>query len=272
MSTPPEPAPELLDQLESVALSAAAAAVELIHTNRPATFGIDDKSTPTDLVTEMDTASEERIRDTIARHRPDDRVVGEEGGARGDGRGGVTWLVDPIDGTTNYVYDHPGYNVSIAAQLDGRTVVGVVADPTHGRTYRARLGGGAFCDDVRLRLGAAPPLSSALVATGFAYDPGRRARQAAVVAAIIDRIRDIRRMGAAALDLCSVAAGRVDAYYERGLSPWDLAAGALVAAEAGARVGTIAGGPVEPGSVLATHPDLFGPLSEMLTAAGAEDV
>lgn len=268
--------PELLDDLSAVATDAAAAAVELIHTNRPASFGIDDKSTPTDLVTEMDTASERLIRSTIAARRPQDTVVGEEGGevvpATTASRDAVTWYVDPIDGTTNYVYDHPGYNVSIAAQVDGVTVVGVVADPTHGRTYRAVAGRGAHCGGQRLRLGRPPKLAHALVATGFAYDPGRRARQAAVVASIITEIRDIRRMGAAALDLCSVAAGRVDAYYERGLSMWDLAAGALVAQEAGARVGTISGAAVEPGSVLAAHPDLFGPLSELLMASDAEEV
>lgn len=276
MTTPPLGEDELLDELLGVARSAAAAAVDLIHTRRPADFAVDRKSTPTDMVTEMDTASERLIRAVIGAQRPDDVVVGEEGGRqhaegdRADDAGEpVTWWVDPIDGTTNYVYDHPGYNVSIAASRGDRTLVAVVADPTHGRTYSAVTGRGAWCDRRRLQLGPAAPLPQALVATGFAYDPGRRARQGAVLAQVVPRVRDIRRMGAAALDLCSVAAGRVDAYYEVGLGPWDLAAGALIAAEAGARLGSLDGGPVRPDSVLVAHPDLFDELRALLVESGA---
>lgn len=268
--------PELL----AAAHAAAAAAVDLIHTRRPTRFGVTRKSTPTDLVTEMDTASERVIRAVIGSLRPDDLVVGEEGGARhSDGSPAavsadgtdepVIWYVDPIDGTTNYVYDHPGYNVSIAATAGGRTVAAVVADPTHARTYWASAGGGAWCNGSRIHLGAAAPIPEALVATGFAYDPERRARQGSVVAELLPRIRDIRRMGAAALDLCSVAAGRVDAYYEVGLSMWDLAAGALVATEAGARLGSLDGGDVRPGSVLAAHPERFDELRELLEGLGS---
>jgi myo-inositol-1(or 4)-monophosphatase len=223
----------------------------------------------------MDRASEALIRSIVLSHRPGDEIVGEEGGdEEGDGTTGVTWWVDPIDGTTNYVYDHPGYAVSIAAAVDGVTVAGVVADPTHDRTYHARLGAGAVCSPGRgpdrvLRLGPPPPLERALVATGFGYRAERRAAQGRVVAELLPRVRDIRRMGAAAVDLCSVAAGRVDAFYETGLSMWDLAAGELVAAEAGARLGAIEGGPARPGSVLAAHPDLFGPLQELLVSLGA---
>ncbi len=266
----------LLDELLEVAGLAADAAVELIHTNRPAEFAVDRKTTPTDMVTEMDTASEALIRSVILGRRPGDVIVGEEGGEVGGGEPSdaqqVRWLVDPIDGTTNYVYDHPGYNVSIAATLGGRTVAAVVADPTHARTYRAALGRGAWCNERRLHLGDAAPLDRALVATGFAYDPARRARQGAVLAGLIARIRDVRRMGAAALDLCSVAAGRVDAYYEAGLGPWDLAAGALVAEEAGARTGTLDGGPLRPESVLVAHPDRFEELRDLLVELGADRV
>ncbi len=261
----------LLDELLAIAHAAAAAAVDLIHTRRPDVFRVDLKSTPTDMVTEMDTASERLIRAVIVSHRPHDVVVGEEGGRAGDddSADAVTWWVDPIDGTTNYVYDHPGYNVSIAASRGGETLVAVVADPTHGRTYAAVRGRGAWCDGRPLRLGPAAPLSASLVATGFAYDPARRARQGAVLAAVIPQVRDIRRMGAAALDLCSVAAGRVDAYYEVGLAMWDLAAGALIASEAGARLGSIDGGPVRPESVLVAHPDRFDELRELLVACDA---
>lgn len=264
---------ELLD----VALRAAAAAVELIHTRRPTSFGVVAKSTATDLVTEMDTASEALIRSTITARRPGDTIVGEEGGEQaasveGTARTGVTWYVDPIDGTTNYVYDHPGYNVSIAAAVAGRTLVGVVADPTHARTYSAVRGGGARCNEVPLVLGAPAELDRALVATGFAYDASRRGRQGRVVAELLPRVRDIRRMGAAAMDLCSVAAGRVDAYYEAGLAIWDFAAGALIAEEAGIRVGSLDGGPARPESVLAAHPELFEPLRELLVELGADQV
>lgn len=281
----PEVDAGLLDELLGVANAAAAAAVDLIHHRRPDDFGVQNKSTPTDMVTEMDTASERLIRAVIAGHRPDDVVVGEEGGRLGDEHAEgdadddgaddddrITWWVDPIDGTTNYVYDHPGYNVSIAAARGHTTLVGVVADPTHGRTYCASVGRGAFCNGRRLRLGAPAPLDRALVATGFAYDPARRGRQGAVLARVVPQVRDIRRMGAAALDLCSVAAGRVDAYYEVGLARWDLAAGALVASEAGARLGSIDGGPLQPASVLAAHPDRFDELSELLMDSGAADM
>lgn len=281
--TPHAAAPELHRELLDAARAAAAAAVDLIHTRRPATFRIDDKSSATDHVTEMDIASERLIRSVLAARRPNDRIEGEEGQADaappvapGD-ESPVTWWVDPIDGTTNYVYDHPGYNVSIAAQIEGRTVAAVVADPTHGRTYSATLGGGSYCDDRRLLLApsdrsAQDLLATALVATGFAYSSERRARQAAVLAELLPRIRDLRRMGAAALDLCSVGAGRVDAYYEIGLGRWDLAAGQLVATEAGAVVEPIRGGPELPGSVLATRPELVEPLQELLERLGAGQV
>lgn len=268
--TTPEVPTALTDDLLAVATQAAAAAVDLVHDRRPSSFGVDTKSSATDHVTEMDRASEALIRSVITEARPGDVVVGEEeGGTPATGAGTVTWWVDPIDGTTNYVYDHPGYAVSVAAALDAVTLVGVVADPTHGRTYWAVRGGGAFCDDRRLHLGTPPPLEHALVATGFGYDAERRGEQGRVVAGLLPRIRDIRRMGAAAVDLCSVASGRVDAYYESGLSMWDLAAGALVAEEAGARLGALEGGPARPGSVLAAHPALFGPLQELLVGLGA---
>ncbi len=269
----------LAGELLGIALEAAGAAAELVHDERPDHLQVSTKSTSTDLVTEMDRASEALIRSVITGARPGDRFIGEESATgeeitTGDGPdlSGVTWWVDPIDGTTNYVYDHPGYAVSIAAAVDGEVVAGVVADPTHGRTYRAALGAGAHCSDTlgrrrrdrRLTLGAAPSLDRALVATGFAYDAGRRGSQGAILAGLLPRVRDIRRMGAAALDLCSVAAGRVDAYYEAGLSVWDFAAGTLIATEAGARVGDLTGAAVRAGSVLAAHPDLFDELVRLL--------
>lgn len=264
-------------ELLSLARRAADAAVEVV-TSRPDALEVDTKSTATDLVTQMDRAAEATIRAVIAQERPHDRVVGEEmgdiGGAEPSATGAVTWWIDPIDGTTNYVYDHPGWNVSVAAEVDRRVVAGVVADPTHGRTYSAARGAGARVTDRRppLRLGDPPPLDRALVATGFSYDPRRRHRQGLVVAELLPRVRDIRRVGAAALDLCSVAAGRVDAYFEVGLAPWDIAAGSLVAEEAGARVAAIDGGPLGNGTVLAAHPALFDELVPLLHELGAASV
>lgn len=264
--------------LLDLAVRAASAAADLVHRRRPDRLDVGSKSSATDLVTQMDRAAEDLVRRTLLSERPDDSVVGEEGGtADAVGTSGVTWWVDPIDGTTNYVYDHPGYAVSVAAEVDGRTVAGAVADPTHDRTYGASAGSGAWCAPgdgtdastrALLRIPSPPPLERALVATGFSYDSLRRAEQGRVVAGLLPRVRDLRRMGAAALDLCSVAAGRVDAYYESGLQHWDLAAGALIAAEAGATVTSPAGGGTA-GSVLVAHPDLVAELDALLTELGA---
>lgn len=261
--------------LLQIALDAAADATHLIRDERPSRLHVDTKSSPTDHVTDMDLASEALIRSVITAARPHDRIIGEESDdAQVDSSASpVTWIIDPIDGTTNYLYDLPGYNISIAAAVDGRVVVGVVADPAHHRTYHAVLGAGAYCNGTRLDLsrGDRRPtaLETALVATGFAYSPDVRAAQGRVVAELLPRVRDIRRHGAAALDLCYVAAGRVDAYFEIGLEKWDVAAGALIATEAGARVEPIRGGPDIPGSVVAAHPSIHEDLQALLSRLGA---
>jgi myo-inositol-1(or 4)-monophosphatase len=193
------------------------------------------KSSRTDMVTEMDLASQASIVDGLQRARPHDAVLGEEGAAR-DGTSGVRWVIDPLDGTTNYLYGFPSFAVSIAAELEGRAVVGVVHDPLHTETFTAIAGRGARRNGQRLAVGGATELATALVGTGFAYQAETRARQAAVLTRVLPSVRDIRRAGAAALDLCWVACRRLDAFYERGLAPWDRAAGGLVAAEAGAFV------------------------------------
>ena len=180
-------------------------------------------------------------------------------------------MIDPIDGTTNFVYGHPGFSVSIAAEVDGEPAVGVVAVPLHQDVFTAVRGRGAHRNGVPVRASAATDLSRALVATGFAYDPDRRRRQAAVVEGLIGDIRDVRRVGAASVDLCSVACGRVDAYYERGLSPWDWAAGALIAREAGARVDDVGGGDGASDLLLAAPEPLWEPLADRLRALGALD-
>jgi myo-inositol-1(or 4)-monophosphatase len=225
------------------------------------------KSSATDMVTAVDREVERLIVDGILDARPDDGILGEEG-ADVEGSSGYRWLIDPIDGTTNYLYGHPGFAVSIACELDGQTIAGVVNDPIHGEVFAATRGGGATRNGEAIHCSTETDPRQALVATGFSYDAGRRREQAAVLAQVIGEIRDIRRMGAAAVDLCSVACGRVDAYFERGLNAWDLAAGELIASEAGAEITAIDGGPAEPGSVLAAPPTLATQLRDLLARAG----
>lgn len=280
MMTPRDPSTdELLAGLLTIGLEAAEAATELIRDERPTRLDVGTKSTATDHVTNMDLESEALIRSVILSTRPGDRIIGEESngearatGSTSDGMD-VTWIIDPIDGTTNYLYDLQGYNISIAASLHGRMVVGIVADPAHHRVYHAVRGAGAYCNgtllDVTETGRGRPDLETALVATGFAYSPEVRGQQGRIVSELLPRIRDIRRLGAAALDLCHVAAGRVDAYFEVGLEEWDVAAGALIAAEAGALVGPIRGGPDMPTSVVAAHPAIYDELQELLSRLGA---
>ena len=237
----------LPEDLRAVAEQLAAEAAAFVRRRRTETFGVPAgsaaaqvraKSSPTDPVTIVDTETEQLIRRRLAELRPGEPILGEEGGGQAADSGTVRWVVDPIDGTVNFVYGIPAYSVSIAAQLDGRSVAGAVADVVSGDIYSAGIGLGAhvLVGGVRspLRCSEADDLSMALLGTGFGYEPNRRAAQAALLAQMLPVIRDIRRVGSAALDLCMVAAGRLDAQYEHGLSVWDWAAGALIAAEAGA--------------------------------------
>lgn len=255
----------LMTLATEVGREAAALLLDGLHQQRTL---VATKSSATDMVTEMDQRAEALIVDRLLAARPDDGILGEEGTQR-SGSSGVTWVIDPLDGTTNYLYGYPGFSVSIAAVADGQTLAGAVVDPLHRETWTASLGGGAQCNGATV-LGPSPgPLGSALLATGFSYDPARRARQGAVVAAVLPQVRDVRRGGGAAVDLCWVARGRVDAFYERGLAPWDLAAGALIASEAGARVADLDGSSADGQGVLAAHPALFDELAACLVAAGA---
>jgi myo-inositol-1(or 4)-monophosphatase len=213
--------------------------------NAPATGVVRSKTTPTDPVTVVDTETERLLRDRLAQLRPGDPILGEEGGGPAGELGAtppqaVTWVLDPIDGTVNFVYGIPAYAVSVGAQIDGLSVAGAVADVVAGRVYSAATGLGAHVIDEHgttpLRCAAVDDLSMALLGTGFGYSGRRRATQAALLARMLPVVRDVRRIGSAALDLCMVAAGRLDAFYEHGLQVWDSAAGALIAAEAGARV------------------------------------
>lgn len=230
------------------------------------------KSTPTDPVTIVDTETERWLRERLAVLRPGEAILGEEEGGRLEGRPGVSWVLDPIDGTVNFVYGIPAYAVSVAAQYDGRSVAGAVANVPAGEVYSAALGHGAEVvrDGVRsaLRCSGVEELSMALLGTGFAYDPGRRARQAAVVAEVLPEVRDIRRIGSCALDLCMVAAGRLDAYYEEGVQVWDWAAAALIAAEAGATVWLPTAAGAE--HVAASAPGVADALHAALAGAGMD--
>lgn len=193
------------------------------------------KSTRTDLVTEADTASERLIVERLSTQRPEDGILAEEG-TRRESRSGLVWVVDPLDGTVNFFYGFPSFAVSIACTAAGRSVAAAVTDPSRDETFVATRGGGAFLAGERLETRVPPALSEALVATGFSYDSGRRREQASTLVGVLPCVRDVRRAGAASLDLCWVAAGRLDAYYEGGLLPWDEAAGTLVVEEAGGRV------------------------------------
>lgn len=259
-----------LQELVDLAERAARAAGDLVTRERPEDLGVSStKSSPTDVVTAMDTAAEELLARTLLAARPDDGLLGEEGGLR-PGISGLTWVIDPIDGTVNYLYGIPAYAVSVAV-VTGEpepaawtVLAGCVHNPAIGETWTATLGGGARLDGRFVPGPADVPLDRALVGTGFGYTVTRRRRQAQVVAAMLPQVRDIRRAGAASLDLCAVASGRLDAYYERGLQPWDLAAGGLVAAESGARVSGLGGLDAGEEMVVAAAPTLAATLAQAL--------
>ncbi len=268
-SRPADTAADLPAQLLELARATAEEAAELVRAGR-STAGdqVGTKSSPVDVVTAVDTASEELIVGRLLAARPDDGVLGEEGAAR-DGTSGVRWLVDPIDGTVNFLYGLPYYAVSIAAEVDGRVEAGVVLNVPTGELFTAVRGQGAWLTapgvaPSRLTGSAPVDLGHALVATGFGYDVELRRAQGAVVAALLPEVRDIRRNGCASLELCAAAAGRVDAYYEQGLKPWDHGAGALVASEAGLVVTGTGGRPfAEPMAVVAA-PGIAATLVELI--------
>ena len=224
---------------------------------------IDTKSSPTDMVTEVDRAAEALIVARLLAARPDDGLLGEEGASR-EGTSGVRWVIDPLDGTTSYIYGYPAFSVSIAAEFRGETVAGAVYDAAHGLLYSASRGGGAFCDARPITVTTETRLGHALCGTGFGYDPQRRAEQAAMVAQVLPRIRDIRRGGSAALDLCWVASGHLDAYFEQGLNAWDMAAGVLIVQEAGGLTGWVDA--LAPRCLVAANPALFAPIRALLSA------
>ena len=295
--TPAGVAPAGGDELLAIAVAAAREAGELLASREGKVAVAATKSSPTDVVTEMDRRAEDLIRARILAARPWDAILGEEGGQTGDAiaGGGVRWVIDPLDGTVNYLYGLHDWAVSIAAEAEwvegrveggevGRKIVaGAVLVPMRGELFSAVRGAGAWLTPLGQVTGPVPsgarvplrcrpgvPLDQALVGTGFGYLAARREVQGQVVAALLPRVRDVRRGGSASVDLCSVAAGRLDGYYERGLNYWDYAAGALIAAEAGAAVGDSRGGPPSTSMTVAAGPGLFGPLAAALAGLDAE--
>ncbi|MFF2493859.1 inositol monophosphatase family protein [Agromyces sp. NPDC058064] len=280
-----------LDQLLALARDIAVEAAQFAAAARRAGVEVAaTKSTPTDVVTATDRDTEALIRERILAARPDDGILGEEDTAR-IGASGLTWVVDPIDGTVNFLYGLPSWAVSIAV-VEGpadptswHALVGVVVNASTGEVFEASAGGGARVSGggvpgAGAGAGAGPdapqvlhvntgvPLGRALVGTGFGYAAERRREQAEVLLGVLPRVRDVRRNGSAALEMCALASGRLDAFYERGLAPWDHAAGALILSEAGARVGGPRGGRADEELVVAAAPGLYEELVAALADAG----
>ncbi|MEU4384072.1 inositol monophosphatase family protein [Promicromonospora sp. NPDC023805] len=273
--------PELPDgvtvtDLRDLAVRLATAAGVLVREGRPDRVVVAaTKSSDVDPVTVMDRASEDLLREMIAAERPDDAILGEEGDDVA-GTSGLTWVLDPIDGTVNYLYGVASWAVSVAVvagppePASWTVLAGCVHSVADGRTWSAGLGEGATRDGVPVRVGTPTSLGSCLVGTGFGYDAARRAHQAQVLTQVLPKIRDIRRLGSAAIDLCLLADGSLDLYYERGLNPWDMAAGAVVASEAGAVVTGLRGGPATHAMTVAGPAELVAQLAEILEAADAD--
>lgn len=280
---------ETLLELRAVAIGAAREAGDLLADRAGRVEVAATKSSPTDVVTEMDRRSEELIRSRILAARPSDAILGEEGGLIGNSdNASVMWVIDPLDGTVNYLYGLHDWAVSIAAEVkwsqddeigggagEKGIVAGAVYVPVRGELFYGVRGLGAFLqtgDDSPHPLECRPgvPLDRALIGTGFGYVKERRAIQGEVVAAMLPQVRDIRRIGVASVDLCAVAAGRLDGFYERGLNYWDWAAGALIASEAGAVVGGLNGNQVSSSMAVAAGPGLFGPLADALAVLDPE--
>ena len=233
----------------------AASTAALSRAHQPI-FPSATKSSATDLVTPSDRAAERFIRAQLSTQRPNDGIIGEEESDL-TGTSGLTWIVDPIDGTTNFVFGLPAWGCSIALARGDQLLAGAVHIPALSETYSATLGRGARCNGSEIAASATSSFETALVATGFSYRPQRRAQQGVTVARLLPQVRDIRRSGSAAYDLCCVAAGTVDAYYEECLSLWDLAAGALIASEAGAQVEYSPSGTRTDIAVVASSPGIF---------------
>jgi myo-inositol-1(or 4)-monophosphatase len=240
----------------------AAGEVLLSYYGRPPQ-GVDSKSSETDLVSDADRDAERVIRELLEAERPEDGLIAEEG-SRSASESGRRWIVDPLDGTVNFLYGFPAWGVSIALEDEQGLALGLVLDPVRPELFAAVRGEGATLDGAPMHVSGRTELARALVATGFSYEAERRSAQAELLLTVLPRVRDIRRVGAAALDLCQVAAGRVDGFYERGLQRWDEAAGRLIIEEAGGVVKELGGTPA--GLVAAGSPELLSSLYALVSA------
>ena len=263
MSADPQAA-DLLALATDIANEAAAVVAKYAAER---TFIVETKSTPTDLVTEADRVTEALIVRRILSARPNDGLLGEEGANR-ESASGIRWVIDPIDGTTNFVYGIPAFSVSIGVERDGQVVAGVVHDVALQQSYTAALGGGAHMNVHSIHVSGKTDLSTALMGIGFAYDPSRRDAQAHFYDRVMVDIRDVRRMGSAALDLCRVACGQLDGYFEFQLNPWDISAGGIIVREAGGLTTGFHGRTFEEGYVLAATPALAAPMQAVLDRTG----
>jgi myo-inositol-1(or 4)-monophosphatase len=231
--------------------------------------GLAYKSSSTDPVSDADRDAEAAILRLLHAERPDDAVLGEEGTAAG-GTSGLRWVIDPLDGTVNFLYAQPAFAVSIACEDEQGTLVGVVHQPLSGETFTAVRGAGAFVDGRRISVNRPDSLARALIATGFSYEPARRALQGEIAARLLPQVRDLRRAGSAALDLAWVACGRLDGYYEHGLNEWDWAGGALLVSEAGGSLRRLPAVDGLPEALVAGDAELVEALAEQLPGAGTQ--
>ena len=252
--------------LRVIAAEAARAAGELLLERFVAggERAVGSKSSPTDVVSEADYAAERAIRDLLAARRPGDAILGEEGGETQAGAG-LRWIVDPLDGTVNFLFGIPQWCVSVAVYDDDGGLAGVVFDPLRDEIFTAERGGPAMHDGSPIHGSQCAEIGESLVATGFGYEAAVRRAQAEVVAGLLPQVRDVRRMGSAALDLAWTAAGRYDAYYERGVQTWDIAAGSLLCTQAGLAVRTLRADGIKPQGLVVAPAALIDELEALVT-------
>lgn len=259
--------PHDLEALRALAIEAARAGAGVLRPRfRSVRTHVGSKSSSTDMVTDADRASEAAIIDVITRARPDDAILGEESGAR-EGTSGLRWVIDPLDGTTNFLYGIAQFCVSVAVEDVHGSLVGCVLEPIANEEFVAARGHGATCNGEVIHASTQTDLAHALVSTGFSYVAEDRERSARLLPIVLPAVRDIRRPGSCALDLAWIACGRVDGFYEELVFPWDIAAGTLLATEAGARVGMLSDVTGRGPGLMASNPAIFAPLEALLTAA-----
>lgn len=257
-----------LEELLSIAQHAARLAAAVHRAARHGPLGIDTKSSPADLVTAVDREAEQQLVTAIRQARPHDAILGEEG-TNMSGTSGVCWVLDPLDGTTNFVYGYPAHAVAVGVEIEGRRVLGMVHDTAHNCVYSGIVGAGAHCDGQPLMVRSEATLVHALIGTGFLPNVAVRQVQGEVLRQFLPRVRDVRRSGCPALDLCAVAAGRLDGFYESGLSRWDIVAGAAIAEAAGATVVELASAVLPSPVLVAANAQLLEALVVVLVELGA---